>query len=259
MKLIVRWARWFGLARAVCIVLLFALVPLRARRPAAARGSAAAHVRSVSGAAPARADRAARRHRRHRRGEPEGDRAMAMAADRGGRSRHPAARRSALSPSASTSCSPSPTACRRPLPPASFRGLDAETREKLAGLPSNDEVLAEAIKQAARGRRPGRLGDASAAHRRQRWRCRPASPSRGPIRAPFLVKFAGCCATFRRSSRPPPAAGCSQSIPERDGIVRRVPVVMDGARYAGAFAVHGDAPRRHRRRRHPRCAPTKPA
>jgi len=29
MKLIIRWARWFGLARAVCIVLLFALVPLR--------------------------------------------------------------------------------------------------------------------------------------------------------------------------------------------------------------------------------------
>ena len=26
MKLIIRWARWFGLARAVCIVLLFALV-----------------------------------------------------------------------------------------------------------------------------------------------------------------------------------------------------------------------------------------
>src|SRR5580704_12681421 len=29
MKLIIRWARWFGLARAVCVVLLFALVPLR--------------------------------------------------------------------------------------------------------------------------------------------------------------------------------------------------------------------------------------
>ena len=33
MKLIVRWARWFGLARAVCIVLLFALVPLRVIDP----------------------------------------------------------------------------------------------------------------------------------------------------------------------------------------------------------------------------------
>ena len=33
MKLIIRWARWFGLARAVCIVLLFALVPLRVIDP----------------------------------------------------------------------------------------------------------------------------------------------------------------------------------------------------------------------------------
>src|SRR5215475_16088778 len=33
MKLIIRWARWFGLARAVCIVLLFALVPLRVLDP----------------------------------------------------------------------------------------------------------------------------------------------------------------------------------------------------------------------------------
>src|SRR6202043_1305513 len=33
MKLIIRWARWFGLARAVCILLLFALVPLRVIDP----------------------------------------------------------------------------------------------------------------------------------------------------------------------------------------------------------------------------------
>src|SRR5579863_2730367 len=29
MKRIVRWARWFGVARAVCVLLLLALVPLR--------------------------------------------------------------------------------------------------------------------------------------------------------------------------------------------------------------------------------------
>src|SRR5208282_1689234 len=33
MKLIVRWARQFGLARALCILLLFALVPLRIADP----------------------------------------------------------------------------------------------------------------------------------------------------------------------------------------------------------------------------------
>ena len=64
----------------------------------------------------------------------------------------------------------------------SFRDLDAETREKLAGLPSNDEVLARAIKAGPRGRsaRPARRYRRRA--RRPRWRCRPASPSRGPIR-----------------------------------------------------------------------------
>src|SRR5208282_6412691 len=33
MKLIVRWARQFGLARAVCTLILFALVPLRIADP----------------------------------------------------------------------------------------------------------------------------------------------------------------------------------------------------------------------------------
>ena len=53
---------------------------------------------------------------------------------------------------------PSPTACRPPSRPTSFRGLDAETRDKLAGLPSNDEVLAEAIKagRASSSARPAR-------------------------------------------------------------------------------------------------------
>ena len=64
----------------------------------------------------------------------------------------------------------------------SFRGLDDETRAKLGGLPSNDEVLADAIKQARRRRRPGRFGDAAAALAKRKWRCKPVSPSTDPIR-----------------------------------------------------------------------------
>ena len=132
-------------------------------RPAAARGSAAAHLRSVSGAAAARADRAAGRHRRHRRGEPQGDRAMAVAAHRGGRSGHPAQRARAPSSSASTSSSPSPTACRPPLPRESFRGLD-DGDPRQARQPAEQRRGSGRCDQAGpRRRRPGRLGDAGAA------------------------------------------------------------------------------------------------
>ena len=66
----------------------------------------------------------------------------------------------------------------------SFRGIDAETRAKLDSLPSNDDVLADAIKHSRVV-----VGQAASATRRRarrpRWRCRPASPFAGPIRRPF--------------------------------------------------------------------------
>ena len=167
-------------------------------RPAAARGSAAAHVRSVSGAAPARADSAAGRHRRHRRGEPQGDRAMAVAAHRGGRSRHPARRarrrRHRLRHRLSRARPHVARRCRR-------QASAVSTRRRARSSPAcraTTRSWREAIKAGARGRRPGRLGDAGAALAGRDARCRPASPSRGPIRAPFLV-------TFRRAAAQRPA------------------------------------------------------
>ena len=88
-----------------------------------------------------------------------------------------------------------------------------ETRDKLASLPSNDEVLADAIKRAARRGRPSR---------RRRRRPRAADEAalqtgfavRGPDPRPFLVTFPGLAAQrARRSSRRRPAAACSPSIP----------------------------------------------
>jgi adenylate cyclase len=72
----------------------------------------------------------------------------------------------------------------------SFRGIDAETREKLAGLPSNDEVLAQAIKEARVV--VGQAGSAIPAPRSQaEMALQTGFAVKGPDPAPFLVKFAG--------------------------------------------------------------------
>ena len=93
-----------------------------------------------------------------------------------------------------------------------FRDLDEETRNKLRALPSNDQVMADAIKQsrvvlgetglpivvpqpdtpAGRGRRRG-AGRRSEA-------------------LPVHVSRA-CCGIFRSSKRPPPGAACSAFAP----------------------------------------------
>ena len=150
-------------------------------RPAAARGSAAACVRSVSGAAAARADRAAGRHRRHRRGEPQGDRAMAMAAHRGGRSRQPpqrARRRRHRLRRRFPRAGPHVAA---PLPPKASAG---STRRRAKSSPACRATMRSWRKRsrmpASSSARPARRYRRRA--RRPRWRCRPASPSRGPIR-----------------------------------------------------------------------------
>ena len=66
----------------------------------------------------------------------------------------------------------------------SFRGLDADTRAKLDSLPSNDAIFAEAISKArvVVGQvAPMRYNRA----RPKRWRCKPASPSSARTRRPI--------------------------------------------------------------------------
>ena len=66
----------------------------------------------------------------------------------------------------------------------SFRGIDAETRAKLDSLPSNDAVLADAIKHSRVV-----VGQVGSAHvdpkTKAEQRCRPASPFAVPIRRRF--------------------------------------------------------------------------
>ena len=109
----------------------------------------------------------------------------------------------------------------------SFRGLDAETREKLAALPNNDMVLADAIKNAG-GVVVGQAGAAASGPRDDAQ----ASPQtgfavRGPDPRPFLVTFAGLLRNIPSIEQAAAGRGLFSIDPERDGIVRRVPVVME--------------------------------
>jgi adenylate cyclase len=108
----------------------------------------------------------------------------------------------------------------------SFRGIDDETRAKLDSLPSNDDVLADAIKHSRVV--VGETGTAS-----------PTPPTqadaalqtgfaiRGPDPAPFLVTFPGLLRNVPVIERAAAGRGLFSINPETDGIIRRVPVVMD--------------------------------
>ena len=110
---------------------------------------------------------------------------------------------------------------------ASFRGLDAATRDKLAALPSNDEVLADAIKQAG-GVVVGQAGAATPSPRSEaEMALQTGFAVLGPDPRPFLVTFPGLLRNVPAIERRPPGRGLFSIKPERDGIIRRVPVVMD--------------------------------
>jgi adenylate cyclase len=109
----------------------------------------------------------------------------------------------------------------------SFRGLDAETRDKLTALPSNDTVLAEAIKQAG-AIVVGQAGAATPAPRADaEMALQTGFAIRGPDPRPFLVTFAGLLRNVLPIEQAAAGRGLFSINPERDGIVRRVPVVME--------------------------------
>jgi adenylate cyclase len=225
MKLIGRWARQIGLARAVCVLLLFALVPLRIADPRpleevrlrtfdlfqvlrprqqTVRPVVIADIDEVSlkeiGQWPwprtVIADLVTRLHDLG---------AVAIGFD------IVFAEPDRMSPAVAA---------------ASFRGIDPVTREKLADLPSNDTVLGDAIKSAGMVVL-GQAGAATAA---------PATPAemalqtgfaiRGPDPRPFLVTFPGLLRNVAPIEQAAAGRGLFSLSPERDGIVRRVPVVM---------------------------------
>jgi len=107
----------------------------------------------------------------------------------------------------------------------SFRGIDADTRAKLDSLPSNDVVLADAIKKSRVV--VGQAGAAMPA---------PKSPTelalqtgfavRGPDPAPYVVTFPGLLRNVLPIEEAAAGRGLFSINPETDGIVRRVPVIM---------------------------------
>lgn len=107
---------------------------------------------------------------------------------------------------------------------STFRGVDEETKEKLRGLPSNDQVMAEAI----RGGRVvlGQSGIAGAASA-------PAAQNMpqtgmatiGPDPSPYLVTFPSLLRNVPELERAAQGRGLLTIRNERDGIVRRVPLI----------------------------------
>jgi adenylate cyclase len=108
----------------------------------------------------------------------------------------------------------------------SFRGIDAETRAKLDSLPSNDDVLADAMKHArvvvgqAGVANPVPISAVEAA-------LRTGFAIRGPDPSPYLVTFPG----LLRNVPPIEAAAAGRGLlsfnPEAHGVIRRVPVIME--------------------------------
>jgi adenylate cyclase len=224
MKLIIRWARWFGLARAVCIVLLFALVALRVIDP---RPLEEVRLRAF--------DLFQVLRPREQTARPvvivDIDEASLKDIGQWPWPRTVVAdlvnRLNALGAVVIgfDVVFPEPDRMSPAVAAESFRGLDAETREKLAGLPSNDEVLAQAIKEARVV--VGQAGSAIPAPRSQaEMALQTGFAVKGPDPAPFLVKFAGLLRNVAPIEGAAAGRGLFSINPERDGIVRRVPVVM---------------------------------
>ena len=107
----------------------------------------------------------------------------------------------------------------------SFRGIDPETRAKLDSLPSNDEALAEAIKHSRVV-----VGQAGAAEPEPKTAADAALQTgfavRGPDPSPYLVTFPGLLRNVPPIERAAAGRGLFSIDPESDGIIRRVPVIM---------------------------------
>jgi adenylate cyclase len=114
----------------------------------------------------------------------------------------------------------------------SFRGIDEETRAKLDTLPSNDDVLADAIKHSRVV-----LGQVGAATPSQRTTAEASAQTGFAIHgktehgtsdpAPYLVTFPGLLRNVPQLEAAAAGRGLFSINPERDGIIRRVPMVME--------------------------------
>jgi len=108
----------------------------------------------------------------------------------------------------------------------SFRGIDPDTRAKLDSLPSNDQVLADAIRQSSRVV-VGETGTAQATQTPPgEATLQTGFAVRGSDPAPFLVTFSGLLRNVPAIEEAAAGRGLFSINPEHDGIIRRVPVIM---------------------------------
>jgi adenylate cyclase len=109
-----------------------------------------------------------------------------------------------------------------------LRGLDEEMKAKLKALPSNDEVLADAI---AKSRVI--LGQTALAQAAPEPAGEPLPQTSfgilGPTENPPLFEFPGLLRNVPELELAAAGRGLFTIKPERDGIVRRVPIVMKAA------------------------------
>jgi adenylate cyclase len=254
MKRLLGWARWFGVARAVCILLLFALVPLRIVDP---RPLEEVRLRTFD------LFQVVRPRVQTTRLVVVVDIDEASLKELG---QWPWPRTvvadlvSRLSQLGAVAIGfdvvfAEPDRMSPAVAAESFRGLDAETRDKLDALPSNDQVLADAIKRAQMVV-VGQAGSATPAPRTEaEMALQTGFAVLGPDPRQFLVTFPGLLRNILPIEEAAAGRGLFSINPERDGIVRRVPVVMDAqntlvpslsvemlrvASHAGAVLVRND-------------------
>ena len=224
MKLMARWARQFGIARAVCILLLFALVPLRLADPRPIEELRLRtfdlfqyirpRTQTIHPVVIADIDEASLKEK----GQWPWPRTVV--ADLVNRLNAAGALVIGFDVVFAEPDRLSPAVAAE-----SFRGLDAETRDKLATLPSNDEVLAAAIRNAhvVVGQAGAGLAAPLTAAEQP---LQTGFAIRGPDPRPFLLTFPGVLRNVPPIEQAAAGRGLFSFDPERDGIVRRVPVVM---------------------------------
>ncbi|MBR0716736.1 CHASE2 domain-containing protein [Bradyrhizobium liaoningense] len=105
-----------------------------------------------------------------------------------------------------------------------FRSLDEATREKLKALPSNDQVFAQAIKQSRVVLGESGVPLLNAELDKKLPQTGLATLGEDPH--PFLFNFPGLLRNVPVIEAAASGRGLFTIVPERDGIVRRVPVVM---------------------------------
>ncbi len=226
MNRIARWARQFGVARAVCLVLLFALVPLRLADP---RPLAELRVRTF--------DLFQVLWPREQTSRP----VVIVDIDEDslkdiGQWPWPRTTVADLVTKITQLGAigigfdiifAEPDRMSPAIAEQSFRGIDAETRAKLDSLPSNDDVLAEAIKNS----RVVVVGQVGSAHIDPKTKAEQTLQTGvaflGPDPTPFLVTFPGLLRNVLPIEEAAAGRGLFSINPETDGIIRRVPVIME--------------------------------